>query len=146
MCTYFNIQYKSFDIAPNILYTILFMYRFLRNTWTELTRPVTLRPTQFPHDAFTGYARQRYDLIGCSKTGAVGARSVCEHSRWKMHVCSELDFSLVHVLWTKLKSLFTDDGGSIRKQWNKNININKGKGKESTRNNKVYDMRRLSHF
>ena len=39
------------------------------------------------HDAFTGHARQRHDLLGCRETRTVGAQSV--HA---------LEFSSVHVL------------------------------------------------
>ena len=41
-------------------------------TRAELTRN---KSTQL-HDAFVGHERQLHDLIGCRKTGTVGAQSV----------------------------------------------------------------------
>ena len=39
----------------------------------ELTRN---KSTQLHDDAFVGHERQLHDLIGCRKTGTVGAQSV----------------------------------------------------------------------
>ena len=63
-------------------------------SWTELTRN---KLTQL-HDAFVGHARQRHDLIGCSRTRTVGSQSV--RALWTLpleYTCSEPQFSLVRL-------------------------------------------------
>ena len=78
----------------------------LHLNWTDQNWPATSR------SSYTGHARQRHGLIGCSKTRTVGAQSVLNICIWRRLFTLEknvsprtgVQFSLVHVLWTSLNN------------------------------------------
>ena len=72
----------------------------------DLTELACNKSTQL-HNAFIGHARQRPDLIGCSKTKSVHLsqfRSEHVHSNTALHTAvHKLEFASAYMLWTSLK-------------------------------------------
>jgi len=72
-------------INNQMMYNGLFTAHEMNRTGLNCNKSTQL------HDAFTGHARRRHNLIGCRSTRTFDVRPV-----------RALEFSLVHVLYTNL--------------------------------------------